>query len=76
MFIVTASPTQPSKVGVAVIVAVCVDEVAFTTANEAMLPEPIAGSPIEVRLFVQFTVALVGVDVKLIAFVFAPAHRF
>ena len=76
IFIVTASPTQPSKVGVAVMVAVWIEEELFTAANEAMLPVPDAGSPIEARLFVQFTVALVGVDVKLIAFVFAPAHRF
>ncbi len=76
MSIITASPTQPSKVGVAVMVAVCVDEVEFTAANGAMLPELEVGSPIEERLFVQLTVAFVGVDVKLIAEVFAPAQRF
>ncbi len=75
MFVVKALPTHPSKVGVAVIVAVCVDEELFTAANEAMLPVPEAARPIEVRLFVQFTVALVGVDAKLIAEVFAPAQR-
>ncbi len=76
MLIVTALPTQPSKVGVAVIVAVCVDEELFSVANEAMFPVPEAGSPIEVRLFDQLTVAPIGVDVKLIAAVFAPAHKF
>ncbi len=40
MLIVTGSPTQPSKLGVAVMVAVCVDEVVFIAANEAMLPVP------------------------------------
>ncbi len=75
MFIVIVLPTQPSKLGVAVMIAVCVDEVAFTAANEAMLPVPEAARPIEVRLFDQLTVAPFGVDVKLIAEVFAPAQR-
>ncbi len=75
MFIVTALPTHPSKLGVAVMIAVCVDEVAFTASNEAMLPLPVAARLIEARLFVQIMVAFVGVDVKLIAEVFAPAQR-
>ncbi len=57
-------------------VAVCVDEVAFTAAKEAMLPLPDAARPIEGRLFVQLTVALFGVDAKLIAVVFALVHKF
>ncbi len=75
MFVVTASPTQPSKVGVAVMVAVWIEEELFTVANEAMLPVPVVERPIEGRLFVQLTVATFGVDAKLIAVVFAPAQR-
>ncbi len=75
MFMVIDSPTHPSKLVVAIIVAVCVDEELFSVANEAMLPVPEAGSPIEVRLFIQLMFALDGVDAKLIAVVFAPAQR-
>ncbi len=75
MFIVTALPTQPSKVDVAVMVAVWIEEELFTAANEAMLPVPDAGRPIEGKLFIQLMFAFDRVDAKLIAAVFAPAQR-
>ncbi len=76
MFIVIVLPTQPSKVGVTVMVAVWIEEKLFSAANEAMLPVPDAGRPIEGKLFIQLMFAFDRVDAKLIAAVFAPAQRF
>lgn len=49
-------------------------EPALVPVNAAMFPEPDKPIPIVLLEFVQFTVAVTGVGLKLIAVVFAPAH--
>jgi len=44
---------QVSAVGVTVMVATTGDDVGLIAVNDAMLPVPLAASPIEVVLFVQ-----------------------
>ena len=56
-------PVHPFAVGVTVIVAVIGEVVAFVAVNEGISPDPFAGRPIAVLLFVQVNVVpLTGPD--------------
>jgi hypothetical protein len=70
---VWAVPVQPLAEGVTVTVATTGFVVAFSATNGAMLPEPLAPSPMVGRLFVQLNVEPV-VLVKFNAAVDAPLH--
>ena len=50
---VSAVPMHPLTVGVTVMVAVTADVPLLIAVNEAILPVPLAGSPMEGVLFVQ-----------------------
>ena len=53
MLNVLDGPGHVSAVGITVIVATTVDEVALTAVNDTISPVPLAASPIDVVLFVQ-----------------------
>ncbi|MNR29682.1 hypothetical protein D3C85_1470840 [compost metagenome] len=61
---VTADPAQPFKVGTTVIVPLIGVVPEFVPLKAAILPVPLAPSPIEVLLFVHAYVAPVGVEAK------------
>ena len=69
------APVHPMAEGVTVIVAVTGDVPELTAAKDAILPEPLAASPMEVLLFVQLKVVLVTAPVKFIAAVETPLQR-
>ena len=62
---VSFAPTQPFKVGVATICAVC--RVATAAEVKLILPVPFAAKPMVVLSFVQFMVGVFGEAVKLTA---------
>ena len=55
---VLGNPTQPFTVGVAVTVAVIDVFPELTPVNEEIFPVPLRAKPIELSVFVQFTVVL------------------
>jgi hypothetical protein len=65
-------PVQPFAVGLTVIVAVIVAAVLFVAVNEAILPVPVPGSPIDVAVLLHAKVVPVVVLLKLNALWVAP----
>ena len=72
---VLEGPGHPATAGVTVIVAETGALVALTALNGAMFPEPLAGKPIKVLLFVQVYVVPLTDPVNNIAFVGAPLQK-
>lgn len=67
-------PGHPEATGVTVIVATTVETPAFTAGNDAMLPDPLAASPIEGVSLVQLYVVPPTAPVKFTAATFDPLH--
>jgi hypothetical protein len=65
-------PAQPANTGVTVIVEITATLPVFTPANAAMLPVPLAESPVEVLSLVQLNTVPPTAPVKVTAVVFAP----